>query len=165
MKTLFLIRHAKSSWSDPQLADYHRPLNPRGERDAPFMARLLHAKAGRVDLIVSSPAKRAITTARYFARTMGIADEAIQQYEKIYEAYPEEVLEVIGGLDDAVQSVLVFGHNPAFTSLANRFGGEYIPNVPTCGIVKIEATVDQWRAFNSESAQRTAFYYPKQYFS
>lgn len=165
MKTLYLIRHAKSSWEDLNMSDINRPLNPRGLRDAPFMAKMLVAKEGKVDLIVSSPANRAFTTATYFAKEMAIPEEAILVQRKIYEAYPEEVLSVIKNLDNQHGSALIFGHNPTFTSLANRFSTDYISNQPTCGIVKLEANIDQWADFDGAQTQRTAFYFPKQYFS
>ena len=164
MKSLFLIRHAKSSWEDPSLRDFDRPLNPRGLRDAPFMSKLLKGKGVVVDQIVSSPANRAFSTAKYFAEAFGIDAADIMQRKEIYEAYPEDVLEIVKELPKQVNVALVFGHNPTFTSLANQFG-EYLSNVPTCGIVRIDANIDDWADFSIKTAQRTAFHYPKQYFS
>ncbi|MFK8104627.1 MAG: histidine phosphatase family protein [Saprospiraceae bacterium] len=164
MKTVYLIRHAKSSWSDSTLRDVDRPLNPRGLRDAPVMASILLAKEGKVpDLLVSSPANRAFTTATFFAEAFGIEDAKIQVVPKIYEAYTNDIFEVIGGLEETVQTVCIFGHNPTMTSLANMFAGEYIPNVPTCGILKLNSTAEQWTDFSTNNTERVAFHFPKQY--
>ena len=165
MKTFYLIRHAKSSWADMSLQDFNRPLNKRGLRDAPFMAKMLAGKGVRPDAIVASPANRAWTTANYFFREMGLQANQIHQKPEIYEAWSKTLLDVVLGLDDNWSTVLIFGHNPAFTELANVFAKEYIPNVPTCGIVKIESSANSWNAITTDNAVVTAFYYPKQYFS
>ena len=164
MKTLFLIRHAKSSWEDASLADHDRPLNPRGLRDAPFMAKMLRAREGQVDHIISSPANRAYTTASYFAEAMEIDLDKIDIQKRIYEAFESDVLSIIRATNDQFQRILVFGHNPTFTGLANQFSTQYIPNVPTCGIVKIEAEIAHWKDFSPQTGKQTAFYFPKQYF-
>ena len=165
MKTVYFIRHAKSSWEDPSLHDIDRPLNKRGLRDAPFMAAMLKGKGIIPDRIISSPANRALSTAKYFADAFGIDDTQIEISDAIYEAYSRDVITLVQHLPDELQTVLIFGHNPTFTSIANFLGGDqYIPNVPTCGIVEIKAEVDQWHAFNEQLTNLTAFYYPKQYF-
>lgn len=163
-KTVYLIRHAKSSWADSSLRDIERPLNKRGLRDAPFMAKMLSGKGVVPDKIISSPATRAYTTAGFFAAEMGIAKKDIMVVKTIYEAYTHEVMSVIHGLDNSINTILLFGHNPTFTALSNLFSSNYIANVPTCGISKIESAVTDWSQFNETSAERTAFYYPKQYF-
>jgi phosphohistidine phosphatase len=163
MKTVYFVRHAKSSWADPGLRDINRPLNKRGFRDAPFMGRLLKNLGAAPDLLISSPAKRAHTTARFFANELGYPEEDIRLEASIYEAYPEEIMHIIHHLPEAITSVLVFGHNPTWTSLANYYGEDYIDNVPTCGIFKVEAEVDSWSAFDKNTARLTAFHYPKQY--
>lgn len=164
MKTVYLIRHAKSSWSDSSLRDIDRPLNKRGYRDAPFMAKLLRGHGVEPDLIISSPANRARTTAGYFAEELGIDKKAIDLRQEIYEAYARDIIEMIQSLPDTANTVLIFGHNPCFTSVANTFSKEYIPNIPTCGITKIEADVASWSEFDERRAKLTDFYYPKQYF-
>ncbi len=165
MKTVYFIRHAKSSWDEPSLRDIDRPLSSRGLRDAPFMANMLKSKSVKPDLIISSPANRALTTAKFFAKELGIDADSIEVKRNIYEAYPEDVINVIRNANDAVSVILIFGHNPTFTSLANRFTEDYIPNIPTCGIVKIEADIKSWSELNERNATQTEFYYPKQYFS
>lgn len=165
MKTVYFVRHAKSSWDSGASRDKDRPLNSRGSRDAPFMAKLLKGNGIQVDAIISSTANRAFTTATYFAEEFGINKEDIIAKDEIYEAFEEDVLQVVWGLEDRFQTVLIFGHNPTLTGLANRFSEEYIPNVPTCGIVKIESSVTKWSALNPENARMTAFHYPKKYFA
>ena len=163
MKTVFLVRHAKSSWTDTSLRDIDRPLNKRGKRDAPFMANLLKGQEIKPDAIISSPANRAYTTACYFAKALGIEKKAIIQEPEIYEAYGNEVLNIIQALPNKYQVILVFGHNPNFTDLANLFTEDYIDNVPTCGIVQIEAAINDWQKFDKTIGKIINFHYPKQY--
>jgi len=162
MKKIYFIRHAKSSWDDPGLTDIERPLNKRGLRDAPFMSKMLKGKNVQPDKIISSPANRAFTTATYFAAALNIPEQAIVVRKEIYHAYPEQVLNIIRNLSDSDDVVILFGHNPCFTSLANQFSEEYIPNVPTCGIVEVEAMVEKWSDFENEGKLK-AFHFPKQY--
>lgn len=165
MKKVYFIRHAKSSWADSSLRDIDRPLNKRGLRDAPFMAKLLKAKQLKVDAIIASPANRAWTTAMHFADAFDIPERRVIQKEEIYEAWMETILEIVQELPSDWNTVLIFGHNPTFTSLANHFSEDYIPNVPTCGIVEISGDVQRWADFNAQTARRTAFHFPKQYFT
>lgn len=164
MKTLFLIRHAKSSWSDAGMRDFDRPLNARGFRDAPFMAKLLAGKAGHLDRIVSSPANRAFTTSTFFAEAFDIPIANIQKEERIYEASSGTVLDLIQSFDNSWNQVALFGHNPAFTNVANMFSNEYISNMPTCCIAQITAIDANWSEFNGDTASLRALYFPKQYF-
>ncbi len=164
MKSVYFIRHAKSSWDDPSLRDIDRPLNKRGLRDAPFMAKMLRAKGIKPDRLVSSPARRAFSTARFFAEELGIAKEEIWLDKRIYEAYPEDVLGILQELPDDYKLVLAFGHNPTFTGVANFFADEYISNVPTCGIFRVDAAVISWADFREGKGNLTEYHYPKQYF-
>ena len=163
MKTVFFIRHAKSSWDDPSLRDIDRPLNPRGLRDAPFMAKLVRAKTPELDKIISSPANRAFTTATFFAKEFGIAEEDIEVKKAIYEAFTADVTTIIQNLPSDINSVLIFGHNPTFTSLANLFSKDYIPNVPTCGVSKVTANIADWKQFNEQTGQLVDYMIPKMY--
>ena len=164
-KTLYLIRHAKSSWADPSLNDFDRPLNKRGLRDAPFMARLLAAQHVKADAIISSPAVRTMATARYFAEALQYPSHQIQQENRLYEAAPWDIIEVIRQGKAEWNSVLLFGHNPSITSVANKYSQSYIANVPTCGICRLEANIQNWSEWNEHTALLTNFYYPKQYFT
>ena len=164
MKTLILVRHAKSSWTDPTLSDHNRPLNERGRRDAPFMGKILAERGIRPDAIFSSSAVRALETAKCFARAFGREPDSIAVRPEIYHADSESMLELIAGLDDAFGTVLVFGHNPTFTELANLFTDRHLDNLPTCGIFAVGFAVDHW----SEVKPRTGTFlfqeFPRTYF-
>lgn len=166
MKTVYLIRHAKSSWDDLRQPDIERPLNERGLRDAPFMGMQLRSKAARIDRLITSPAKRALVTATYFAVALGLPAEQILVEPKIYEAQPEDVLEIIRTFSEKYNTVALFGHNPTWTALTNMFGGleEPLDNVPTCGIIRIDADIEHWFDFNEASGFITEFHFPKQFF-
>lgn len=162
MRTLYLIRHAKSSWDNPGLRDFNRPLNDRGLREAPMMAQLLADQGVRPDLLVSSPAKRALSTALFFAEKFGIPDDQVLREQDIYEADPTDILRIIGHLPDRAGVVCLFGHNPTFTEVANRFTENFIENIPTCGIVQINSDVDQWNAVYEANSRVTARFFPKE---
>lgn len=162
MRTLFFIRHAKSSWDNPGLRDFDRPLNKRGLHDAPRMAKMLEKQGARPDLLVSSPAKRALTTALFFAGAFGIADESVVREQGIYEAYPTDIMHIVSSLPDSARTVLLFGHNPTLTELANRFSDDFIDNVPTCGIVQVESSADSWQSFFDDNARVRACFFPKE---
>ncbi|MBL7825535.1 MAG: histidine phosphatase family protein [Saprospiraceae bacterium] len=162
MKTLFLVRHAKSSWDNPGLRDFDRPLNERGLHDAPKMGQLLAKQGEMPDLLVSSPAKRAISTAIYFAEAFHINPEKIVREASIYEAFPMEIVRLISSLPDTADTVVVFGHNPTFTEVANRFTEDFIDNLPTCGVVKIKSDADSWQSFYEGNSKVVACYFPKE---
>lgn len=162
MKTVFFVRHAKSSWDNPSMRDIDRPLNERGLRDAPQMGLKLKQLNAGIDLIVSSPAKRAYTTATFFAAALGLAPEKIVLEPKLYEAMSEDVISVINGISDEYHCIAVFGHNPTFTFIANLFTEDYIDNIPTCGVFQVNAKINSWQEFGENNGRLTAFYYPKQ---
>lgn len=143
MKTLYLIRHAKSSW-EYDLPDDQRPLNERGKSDANLIGNFLSGLDKTIDLIKSSPANRAITTARIIIRHLDIDEEKIQVDKDLYDFSGNQVLDVIKRTPNEVNSLLLFGHNHAFTSLANTLGDTYIDNLPTAGFVEIEFEEDYW---------------------
>ncbi len=163
MKTVYLVRHAKSSWDHPDLRDIERPLNERGLRDAPLMAKLLQGKGVKPDAIISSPAVRALTTASFFKIELGLEGQDLLIRDEIYEAFPMLILKLIQLLPEDFKTVLIFGHNPTFTGVANMFSKSYISNIPTCGVVEIKAKVDHWPDFNEKNAEVTEYYYPKQF--
>jgi phosphohistidine phosphatase len=162
MRTLYLIRHAKSSWDNPGLRDFNRPLNERGFREAPMMAQLLADQGIRPDLLVSSPAKRAITTALFFAEKFGIEENQVLREPDIYEASPTEILRIISNLPDSAAVVCLFGHNPTFTEVANLFAENYIDNIPTCGIVQIESEAEHWNTLYEGNSRVKARFFPKE---
>ncbi len=138
MKQLYLIRHAKSSWSSPCLADFDRPLNKRGKKNAPLMAERLSARGVIPQRIISSPAKRAKKTARYMARGTGFQRKNIIYEEGLYFAEHQEVISLIERHLSEVESLFVVGHNSTITDLAEQLTGDHFFNVPTCGVVGIE---------------------------
>ncbi len=163
MKTVYFVRHAKSSWDHPGMRDIDRPLNERGLRDAPFMAHLLAGKGIRIDRILSSPANRAYSTALFFASSFQIPQAEVEVNRGIYEAWPDEIIRIINQLPDQLASIALFGHNPTLTAVANMFSDEYIVNLPTCGIFKVEADIAHWKEFQRETGKLTALFFPKQY--
>ncbi|MEL6139994.1 MAG: histidine phosphatase family protein [Bacteroidota bacterium] len=163
MKRIYFVRHAKSSWDHPELSDHDRPLNKRGIRDAPLMAQLLVARGHQLDGLVSSTAKRAWSTALVFADACQIEEAAILSRSELYHASPSQIIEVIRQLPEDWHQIALFGHNPGFTDLANRFKGDYIDNVPTCGIVCAQSEVTSWGNWKAANCTRPLFYYPKQF--
>ncbi|RME94062.1 MAG: histidine phosphatase family protein [Bacteroidetes bacterium] len=164
MKKLTLIRHAKSSWSDPSLPDHERPLNERGRRDAPFMAQLMASRGWRPDRLISSTAVRAYLTAQEFARALGLPETDIQREARIYEASVLQLQYLIQELDQELDHVALFGHNPAFGMLAASTQQDtYLGNFSTCGIAEIDTQVTRWADFQAAQARLVAYHYPKQY--
>ena len=160
MSTLVVVRHAKSSWKEPLQSDCERPLNKRGQRDAPFLARCLAERLGCPDLIVSSPALRAQTTAQAFATASGYEPESIALDERVYEASVPDLLEVIRQLPDTAQLVFLFGHNPGMTDLVNTVSNARLDNLPTCGLVEFRSE-EPWAHFGDSTSELLAFDYPK----
>ena len=145
MKQLLICRHAKSSWSQSDLRDFDRPLNKRGEGDAPEMGRRLATRGLRPDLICASPAVRALATAHHYARQLHYPVDAIRTNPVQYAATVPLLLQLIQCIDSAVNLLMVVGHNPESTALANVLGALMIDNVPTSGIVALEFAVDSWQ--------------------
>lgn len=143
MKTLFLVRHAKSSRDDPSLPDRDRPLDDRGEQDAPKMGKRLAKHDVKPDLIVSSPATRALATAHPIAEELGYRRKDIVVNDRLYESSADTLLEVIQGLDNKLDCVMLFGHNPEFSDLAHRLSSE-IGDMPTCAVAEFRFDVKAW---------------------
>lgn len=144
MRTLYLVRHAKSSWADPGMADFDRPLNERGLRNAPFMAARFAERGEPVDLIVSSTADRARTTARFFADALRIAPERFVLEQGIYEASCGRLMSVVNALPPDARRVMLFGHNPGFSELAHYLDHHWTDAMSTCCIVRIDLLQDDW---------------------
>ena len=164
MKTVYFVRHAKSSWDNPTLRDIDRPLSKRGLRDAPFMANLIKGKGLKPGLLLSSPAVRAYSTAKFFADALDIPASRIEQVKKIYEAYPDDILEIIQELPDDYDTAFLFGHNPTLTSVANMFTDDYIANIPTCAVFRVDSEVENWMDFREGKGKLTELHFPKQFF-
>ena len=163
MKNLFLTRHAKSSWSNPGLADIDRPLNERGKKAAPFMGKLIVDKGEKPELLISSPANRALSTAKAFGEVMGLVENDIIVNRAIYSAGAQQLLELVQNQDDLHKSIVLFGHNPTFTSFVNMLTGSNIMNVVTCGVVRIDFEYSSWTDIDFGSGRLVYYEYPKKY--
>lgn len=161
MKALYLVRHAKSSWKQPELSDFERPLNKRGRNDAPRMAKLLHDLKIVPDAIIASPANRAATTARIFAKTMGFPLNEIQYIDQIYEASVHTLYDILHEIEENYGKVMIVGHNPGMTFLANSLSNHSIANLPTCGIFAIDIPNSPWNEISEDSGTMKFFEYPK----
>jgi phosphohistidine phosphatase len=162
LRRLTLVRHAKSDWSLPGQPDWDRVLNKRGQRDAPEMARRLRARKLKPDLILSSPAVRALSTATIMARELKVPAAIVRQDERLYLAAPADMLAVIRELGDGARHLMVFGHNPGITELANRLSaGDHIDNMPTCAVFTATFAIETWDALDWHSGQDAEFDYPK----
>ena len=160
MKHLYLVRHAKSSWDEPGLSDFDRPLNKRGKKDAPLMGEIIAGKKIKPEIIISSPAQRARKTALAFAEAFGIKKNEIIFDEKVYEASPADLMEIIQNINDDVKSVMLFGHNPGLTNLSNSLSKKNIDNIPTCGIVALKINAS-WKNLSQSPVELEFFEYPK----
>lgn len=161
MKSLLLIRHAKSDWGDPLLKDIDRPLNDRGKRDAPLMAHRLLDKKTNIDAFISSPAKRARKTAELFAKEYQRKKEEILFVKELYLAEPAVFFDVISRVSDDYDSIAIFSHNPGITDFANMLTSARIDNIPTCGIFAIKPGIKKWKDFSDLENEFYFFDYPK----
>lgn len=143
MKSLFLVRHAKSSKDDPTLADRDRPLADRGLKEAPKMGKRLAKRDVKPDLLVSSPALRALTTAQLIAEEIGYERNDIVLDDRLYESSADGLLAVIRVLDKKLDRVMLFGHNPEFTDLAHRLSSEIV-DMPTCAVAEFRFDTKKW---------------------
>jgi phosphohistidine phosphatase len=164
LKRIYLVRHAKSSWSNPELRDFDRPLNKRGKYDAPFMAGLLKEKGIHPEIIVSSPAKRAFATAIFFAEVLGYPAENIIQDSNLYEAGVKDILKVISLINENIWNIMIFGHNPGLTDAANFITGSHIDNIATSGVVSCISDREHWNKISEKSCILEFFEYPKKYY-
>ena len=159
MKKLYLIRHAKSSWEQP-LSDHDRPLSNRGFNDADIISKALAEKEISVDHVFSRTANRAKTTSMIICDTLKIAPKNIEYLGGLYDFNGTTVIDTIKNVSDKFKSIIVFGHNPAFTVAANTLGSQYFTNIPTCGVVCIEFDCNQW---NQIEEGKTIFHlFPKE---
>jgi phosphohistidine phosphatase len=161
MKTLILVRHAKSSWEQEGLSDTERPLNERGKKDAPEMARRLRKRRLKIDAFISSPAERAFRTARYFAKEFDIKKGDIEVEKALYGALSSQFEQIVASLKDKYETVALFSHNPGITDYANTLCNVHTDNIPTCGIFAVQAEVDTWKAFPKADKAFLFYDYPK----
>ncbi|WP_028079180.1 SixA phosphatase family protein [Solimonas soli] len=162
MRQLTVVRHAKSSWDDPGLSDFERPLNDRGQRDAPRMAVWTRQAVGVPDAIVSSPALRALTTARLFAVTLGIDVDHLLIQNRVYEASLPTLLRMVRGFDDRYRHIMLFGHNPGLSELVHALARCPFDQLPTCAVVQIEFGIKQWSEAAEHDGHLLRYQFPKQ---
>jgi phosphohistidine phosphatase len=162
MKSLYLLRHAKSSWSEPGLDDRQRPLNQRGMADAPMMGERLLARGESIDAVVSSPALRAQTTAELFSRAGGYAAADIAIDPDLYFLGSGSIEGVIRAQDDRLQAVMLVFHNPDITEFANSIDYAFqVDNIPTCGLVRLSCDIVRWSDWSRDHTNIDYFDFPK----
>ena len=161
MKSLILIRHAKSSWDVPGAEDFDRLLSDRGKADAPEMAKRLLKRDIKIDAFISSPAKRAKKTAQLFAQGLKRKKEEIIYIPELYAAPASVFYEVINGIDPALDTVAIFSHNPGITDFAKGLTDTKVDEMPTCSIFAIQIHTDEWVDFQNAGKEFWFFEYPK----
>ena len=160
MKTLYILRHAKSCWADASLSDFERPLNERGIKTAPFMGKLMAEKNFQPDLILSSPAARAKQTAM-MVKKAGRMQAEILYDERIYEASPLRLMEIVTEIDNSVESVLLVGHNPGFEGLVKFLTSEF-QSMPTAALAVVDLKIEDWESVHPECCNLRALIRPKE---
>lgn len=164
MKELTLVRHAKSDWGSEILKDIDRPLNERGYRDAYFMSNWFVKEKALPQLIVSSSATRALSTAMIFARTMEADVKKMKITDQIYECHSSDLIKFLMTMEDAIDSLMIFCHNPCITEVSNGLSDDlFIENVPTCGIVNLRFDIKSWKELGSKKGNLGFFQYPKDF--
>jgi phosphohistidine phosphatase len=161
MKTLTLVRHAKSSWDDDNLGDRDRPLNGRGERDAPIMGQRIVAAGIRPSLIVTSPAKRARTTAKVIAKQIGYPIEFLQHENDLYLASLNTLLDVVMAQENEFNNMMIVAHNPGLTDFANYLSPGLTSNLPTAGVMSVSIEQDDWNLYERPACKLLVYDYPK----
>jgi phosphohistidine phosphatase len=161
MLRLILLRHGKSSWDGARLEDFDRPLSPRGLHNVPEMGRRLARRGTLPELIVSSTEVRALSTARAIAREIDYPEDHIGEAPELYLASPREILAIVRQAPAATKCLMVVGHNPGLTELANQFDAVRIDNMPTAGMLCAESDVSGWTEFEPGKARFCWFDYPK----
>lgn len=160
MKSLLLVRHAKSSW-DFNVDDFDRPLNERGNKAAPEMAKRLRKRDIKIDAFVSSPAKRAFSTAKYFAEEYDTKSKNIILVPSLYESNAANFFNVVEEVSDDFKTIALFSHNPGITLFANMLTQTFIDDMPTCAVFAIKADIKTWKDFKEATKEFWFFDYPK----
>lgn len=162
MKTIYLIRHARSDWSEPLIEDIDRGLNARGKKSIPIIAKELKEKKIKPDIIISSPAKRAKLTIKGLLKELDGSDKIFYK-DDLYMADSDTILSVLKGIKDKYDSVFIVGHNPGLTEFANLMDNKTIENIPTLGIVALKCKIKKWQNCKYHSAKVEFFIYPKMF--
>jgi phosphohistidine phosphatase len=163
MKTLLLIRHAKSDWGNALLDDFDRPLSNRGIKDASLMADVVGKLGIKPDFIITSTAKRARTTALFFAGHFNINEERIKSCSDIYDGSYRNYINTLNETDNKYDTVFLFGHNPEITLLASEFVPDFAEHVPTTGIIAIDFDIDNWLDIESGKGKLRFFEFPRKH--
>ena len=161
MKTLYVVRHAKSDWAHADLKDFDRGLNARGQTDAPVMANGLKSRGAKVDYILASPAMRTLATSKVFADILGYPEDKIKTDRRLYNANVDMLLSVVHKVSDEFQSIMLVGHNPGVTEFVNALFGVMIDNIPTCGVVAGKLNVRSWSDLQWGTGKMEFFETPK----
>lgn len=158
MKRVYIVRHAKSSWADLSMRDIERPLNPRGNRDAPRIAQFISDRTPVIDLLLCSTSQRTRETAAHFDNHISFTK--VEYKEKIYHAPYTDIVDVIIGIPSEVSWAMVIGHNPGSTDLYNHFASSYLDNLPTCGafLLSIDGA---WEDIDQQNTKVSQLVYPK----
>lgn len=159
MKRLFLMRHAKSSWDSPGLSDFERPLNDRGLNTAPFMGELISRRGLLPELFISSPAVRAMQTAKILMESSG-SNAVLRFDERIYEASPNALRQVVSEIDDSVDSVMLIGHNPGLEGFIDFLTSEH-ESMPTASVASIDLEITQWKDLAKSCGRLVSVIRPK----
>lgn len=163
MKTLYLVRHAKSDWGNENLKDIDRPLNQRGYNDAYLLSKQFAKEHAHPQLVMTSTATRAYSTCTIFARALNYKEENILLVPQIYEAPVDSILSSIAAIDDKTNSLMVFGHNPGFTDTLNTISDSDINNLPTCGILGIKFDIKNWNEVYTKKGKAFLSLFPKNF--
>jgi len=160
-RKLIIIRHGKSSWDHEGLDDIDRPLAERGILNSAEMAKRLLDKGIVPELILSSPASRALNTALIMLRNWGLEPEKLQIHDPLYDAYLEEIKQVVSKAPPEISRLAIYGHNPSFTMYANHFLNERLDNLPTAGVVIVTLESEGWKGIGRKQVKETYVDYPK----
>jgi len=158
------VRHAKSSWKETGLPDFDRPLNERGKKDAPRMGQRLKERQVKTDLMLASPAKRAMSTCKRIAEILAYPEEKIKTDYQLYHADEEEILSIVRNVNDKHDMLMIFGHNPGLTDFVNALSHDHkmeVANIPTCGVVAFSFEVQSWKNIEFGKGDFIFFDYPK----
>jgi phosphohistidine phosphatase len=162
MKELLLMRHAKSSWAIANQPDFERTLNERGKKDAPEMANRIKAKGFTPELIICSPAKRTLKTAKEVVRVLQLKEHQLETNESIYDAHVDDIMHIIRQIDDTYKRVMLVGHNPTFTGMVGVLTQSFIENIPTAGVALISFyQAISWKQVLPQTGKLLWFDYPK----
>ena len=161
MKSVLIVRHAKSSWDDPALSDFDRPLNERGKLDAPMMAKRLLERKVSIDAFISSPAKRAKKTATIFAREYGLRKDDVILFDDLYEPSTEDFYNAIEKAPAKAKAIALFAHNPGITDFVNSLSETRLDDMPTCAVFAVKVKIEKWSEFRQAAREFWFFDCPK----